>query len=232
MWLLLVFTHHPVTSFHLNYITSDLTISRYGDLVTLMCRASDHYDLCLFISPDGETCQMKWDGRLRRPRVTSCSTVRRFEFVGSYDEFECGVKIVADAGAVGRWNCHVKEYRNFGKGRDAHANIGITFKQEQIENTSKGTSESPTITNNSLKLGPFIDKSSVRIPVVDADEDTAHTTDLTAVFVSVMAILTLVILVVTLVLIRSRSCTQSTEEKMEMISIQRENSRTSFDSDK
>ena len=60
---------------------------------------------------------------------------------GSYDEFECGVKIVVDAGAVGKWTCYVKVYRNFRTGREVHADINIKIKQEDNENTSERTSE-------------------------------------------------------------------------------------------
>ena len=110
-------------------------------MATIMCRASDHHDVCLFVSPDGDTCQVKWGGSLRRASITSCSNVRRFEFVGNYDEFGCGVKIVADARAVGKWTCYVKEHRSFGTGRELHADINIKIKQEEVEHTSDRTSE-------------------------------------------------------------------------------------------
>ena len=246
MWFILVLFHHPVIAFHLNYITSDLVISRFGDMATLMCRASDHYDVCLFISPDGETCQVKWDGSLRPASVTSCSNVRRFEFVGNYDEFECGVKIVVDARAVGKWTCHVKEYRNFGTGREVHAGINIKIKQEDNEYTRERKSELPSIQTTSLngsdpgkepnsviRLEPYVAISSVQFPVGNVDQDTKTREDggvLIPVLVSVVVILILLGTVFILMWKRKKTFFQSTEDKMQMMTLKRENSRTSFNS--
>ena len=215
-------------------------------MATLMCKASDHYDVCLFISPDGETCQVKWDGSLRRASVTSCSNVRRFEFVGNYDEFECGVKIVADVGAVGKWSCYVKEYRNFGTGREVHADINIKIKQEDVEYTSERTSELPSMQttllhendpekkpNNTIRLEPLIDMSSVKFPVADGDQNSKTRKDsgvIIPVLVSVVVILILLGTVFIIMWKRNKTFFQSKQDKMQMMTLKRENSNTSFNS--
>jgi hypothetical protein len=246
MWFIFVLFHHPLIAFHLNYMTSDLVISRFGDMATLMCKASDHYDVCLFISPDGETCQVKWDGSLQRASVTSCSNVRRFEFVGNYDEFECGVKIVADVGAVGKWSCYVKEYRSFGTGREVHADINIKIKQENNEYTSERTSEitirqTSTLNrrdpdkepNNVIRLEPYVDISTVQFPVGEDDQDTKTREDggvLIPALASVVVILILLGIVFIVMWNRNKTIFQSKQNKMQMMTLKRENSNTSFNS--
>ena len=205
-----------------------------------MCRASDHYDKCSFTSPDGESCQVEWDGRRRRAVVTRCSNVRRFEFVGSYDKFECGVRIVADVGAVGKWSCYVKEYRNIGPGREVQADINIIFRQIEIHSTSKRTSTQISSTStkttensedkteksrNIHRLLPFTDDSAVGIPV---NGDVQQNSILLPVLVSVAVIIILLVTVVSIIWIRRKKVFVSRENSMKMIPLKRENSRMSF----
>ena len=183
---------------------------------------------------------------MKQASVTSCSNVRRFEFVGNYDKFECGVKIVVNAGAVGKWTCYVKKYHNLRTGREVHADINIKIIQEGNEYTSERASELTSIQttslngsdpdkepNNVIRLEPYVDISSVQFPVADVDQDTKTREDggvLIPVLVSAVVILILLGTVFILMWKRKKTFFQSTEDKMQMMTLKRENSRTSFNS--
>ena len=223
--------NHPyVTSFQLTFITSDLTVNSYGDLVHLMCRADDHYDLCLFISPDGETCQLKWDTELQHPKIGSCSISRKFEFVGDYDKFECAVEIVADVGAVGKWKCYVREYRNFGQGRQDHAEIGLQVRKATHDNK---TDKQPK-PKKQAKLEPFMYKPIARIPVTkeEEEEEEEHGGVGTVVLFIILCVFVVSVVVIAVVWRRKGDFFGAKDDKMKMVQLQRENSECSFNSDK
>ena len=224
---LLLCNHPYVTSFHLNFITSDLTVNSYGDLVRLTCRATNYYDLCLFISPDGETCQLKWDTKLQRPIIGSCSIIRKFEFVGDYNKFECAVEIVANIGAVGKWKCFVREYKRFREGRQVHADIGLEVRQVYPENKTDG----PPKPTKQAKLEPFVFKPIARIPKPDEKNVEDEGVGTTAIFIILFVVLVSVA-VLAVVWRRKSEIFQVKEDKMKMVQLQRENSESSFNSDK
>ena len=168
-----------------------------------------------------------------------CSNVRRFEFVGSYEKFECGVKIVADVGAVGRWSCFVKEYRNIGPGRDARAEIQISFKQREVKQTDmkiKNQKDVPAKniienkTEISRKILPLTIDATTRYPAFKESEPNPDGSPnaLVPVFVSVAVLVLVVATVFSLVWVRRKKLSRSREKSMNLISIKRENSRMSF----
>lgn len=142
-------------AFLMTRVDPGILVAEPGHTVRLLCATDDHWEWCRFTRPDGTFCDFEWKRLQNNVTMQQCDFPTRIDFLGSYDQQECGITIRSlEPHDTGIWKCHIEEYifaGSRGSGRSVEESISVSVRSSTTPPLATPTTTPTTTTTTRTK---------------------------------------------------------------------------------
>ena len=154
MFLTLLLLGTSALAFELKSVNPNVLRVEEGHSFKVICTTDNWWEYCTFRKGD-KSCDFVWKKGPYNVTIGECDDfAERFEFRGSYDNYECGLEILeAEEADDGEWSCEMESYVKGGlKGDGWTDSKKFTVSVENPTTITTTTANTTTATPSSDQL--------------------------------------------------------------------------------